>query len=1051
MKTKIILAIIMVVASFTDALSQQNLNSATPEAGQLASNVNAQLIDNSGGFNINIPLYELKSGDITIPLSMSYDATGVKVAAHPGIIGQNWSLQAGGMITRIVKGKPDEKYDIIASDSKLEYKEVGYFYAREKFLQDNYFFDEDNFSGLSIDIDKKILNNNELDFEPDEFIFNFNGQSGKFIMNADGEFVVIGMTGYKIEVSTKIIKNFTVPGYTYKTTSQYTYNYRVENNKITGFKITDPSGYEYYFGRFENNDDNSLDGIDVSSDFFAQIYEDIYSTWHLVKIISPSNKTAIFNYETMDYIAEFSVLVSRNSLDKFADVSNSTFDPLDLQAKYDSTFIGSLIQPQYLKSIVLDDTTISLVYSESNAKTYNYDHIKDYLTFLSENIYDYHLRSSSRFGLWPIANTNDEGIHKEIDRIDIKSSINNTQSLSYVFDYREEPDKRLQLKSLTTCGTTETMPPYHFEYNENQLPDYFSPLTDHWGYFNNNSYLEDVNNKSNSLTYSNYYIYKKPTTYTLYESLVRVKYPTGGIKEYQFELNKYSKYIEINYDGYAVGVISKDGYGGGLRIKKETTMTEAGQEISSNHYEYSGGILNSLPKYYWENHNVQAYDYIMHNYHCSNPTCQNNIKDGEFKICGFCTPYEVDPTYIHNQLLSCEYFSSQSVKPISDNSGGSPVTYSQITELSIGNGKVVKHYTNYDDNLLDDKCRRIVGRYYGNYEPVSSRIAERGRLLKVEVFKENETGGYIIVNKVENVYSSLNTDQYVDAIMTMITPTESTNYNNIVNLVHYKIYTEPVLLTQSTETQYFTDINSQLSTVKNYTYDDDYNIKTTASKVNNGTKTILQEFDYAHSSPEDIYDNTNLDPDDFISKNLLQLPKKVKTSINGVLVNTVKYDYSSNNFQIYQSQVTQENSDGSIDIQADGVMVNSKGNIIQVRKDNVYTVYIWGYNGKYLLAEITNADYYMVKNNLGSNIFESALTKNNSYVATLDALRNSSEFRQSQITTYTYNGLWGIESITDPNGKKTYYEYDNIGRLITIKDQDNKIIESYTYNYKMNQ
>lgn len=57
---------------------------------------------------VNIPLYELTSGSLSVPVSLDYHAGGVKADQYPGWTGLNWSLVAGGMISRSVRDLPDE-------------------------------------------------------------------------------------------------------------------------------------------------------------------------------------------------------------------------------------------------------------------------------------------------------------------------------------------------------------------------------------------------------------------------------------------------------------------------------------------------------------------------------------------------------------------------------------------------------------------------------------------------------------------------------------------------------------------------------------------------------------------------------------------------------------------------------------------------------------------------------------------------------------------------------------------------------------------------------
>lgn len=54
----------------------------------------------------------------------------------------------------------------------------------------------------------------------------------------------------------------------------------------------------------------------------------------------------------------------------------------------------------------------------------------------------------------------------------------------------------------------------------------------------------------------------------------------------------------------------------------------------------------------------------------------------------------------------------------------------------------------------------------------------------------------------------------------------------------------------------------------------------------------------------------------------------------------------------------------------------------------------------------------------------------------------------ASMSTYTYNGLGKVTSITDNNNVSTFYIYDQYGRLQSSKDQDNYLIKQYNYNFK---
>jgi YD repeat-containing protein len=56
--------------------------------------------------------------------------------------------------------------------------------------------------------------------------------------------------------------------------------------------------------------------------------------------------------------------------------------------------------------------------------------------------------------------------------------------------------------------------------------------------------------------------------------------------------------------------------------------------------------------------------------------------------------------------------------------------------------------------------------------------------------------------------------------------------------------------------------------------------------------------------------------------------------------------------------------------------------------------------------------------------------------------------KDAQMTSYTYDPLVGMTSTTDEGNVTTFYEYDNFGRLKSIKDDDGHILKTYEYHYK---
>jgi hypothetical protein len=130
---------------------------------------------------------------------------------------------------------------------------------------------------------------------------------------------------------------------------------------------------------------------------------------------------------------------------------------------------------------------------------------------------------------------------------------------------------------------------------------------------------------------------------------------------------------------------------------------------------------------------------------------------------------------------------------------------------------------------------------------------------------------------------------------------------------------------------------------------------------------------------------------------------------------------------------------------------------------------IWGYNKTKPIAKIEGALYDNIKNNtLITDAVTAAENDNNQIVGTtaeqteqalvnaLENLRTGANFANYQITTYSYDPLVGVRSVTPPSGIREYYMYDDAKRLqsIYIKEKNAmgnevvKILKEYKYNYK---
>jgi hypothetical protein len=79
----------------------------SPQAAALARYGEYPVSLATGIPEISIPLYEIKLGDYTLPISISYHASGIKVDDVASTVGLGWVLNAGGAVSRTICGAPD--------------------------------------------------------------------------------------------------------------------------------------------------------------------------------------------------------------------------------------------------------------------------------------------------------------------------------------------------------------------------------------------------------------------------------------------------------------------------------------------------------------------------------------------------------------------------------------------------------------------------------------------------------------------------------------------------------------------------------------------------------------------------------------------------------------------------------------------------------------------------------------------------------------------------------------------------------------------------------
>lgn len=84
--------------------SYEKIKIASPNAAALGKFVHVPVNKHTGITQIDLPIYSVTEGSLELPITLKYHAGGVKVAESASWVGTGWALNAGGVITRSVRG-----------------------------------------------------------------------------------------------------------------------------------------------------------------------------------------------------------------------------------------------------------------------------------------------------------------------------------------------------------------------------------------------------------------------------------------------------------------------------------------------------------------------------------------------------------------------------------------------------------------------------------------------------------------------------------------------------------------------------------------------------------------------------------------------------------------------------------------------------------------------------------------------------------------------------------------------------------------------------------
>jgi len=238
-------------------------------AGNVRSTPGVSVDMYSGAAQVSIPVCNLPSRELTIPISLNYTGgKGIRVQDYAGSTGLGWALNAGGSISRVVRGFPDEFPQGYLGTGALPSGAIGTGGQWGKVVAGNLGSSVALTSSQALaltGVTSSAITVPTADGEPDLFFVRTPTFSFQFSFDENGNPVFSNNTGAQI----------------------ITTNFNNSNNYGNcSFEVIDAAGTQYFFGSTPASVEKTTAGL------FGTTYT-FPTTWYLDKIVTHNSKDII--------------------------------------------------------------------------------------------------------------------------------------------------------------------------------------------------------------------------------------------------------------------------------------------------------------------------------------------------------------------------------------------------------------------------------------------------------------------------------------------------------------------------------------------------------------------------------------------------------------------------------------------------------------------------------------------------------------------------------------------------------------------------------------
>jgi YD repeat-containing protein len=960
----------------------------TPESEGMEQFGKIPVNELTGTPDISFPIYTLKSNFLTLPITLAYHATGIKVNQEASWVGLGWDLDAGGRITVETKGDLDKwstNVGLTAPSPSSYASGISAIYARLRNSNNQPILTAATpctvcfpindttcpscFPPYNIPDDYRTVSDmTQLGVgEPDIFRASFMGHSFAFFFDK-----VTGNLTFKGEQSTFKIQP-SLDGFGF----------------IASFVITDNDGVIYYFDQQEKTTltlQTNVTQVPTTT-----------SAWLLTKVVHPSGDYIQFNY------ANFGNSYPMLSISGFISDTRNGGTNTWTQSQSAGGQNQTILSPWYLTSIQSPDVEVDFFLGGRN----------DIYGPGSQRLDQVSVKERNSGTMWKTAKFNYSYFTASANPY--LSSFAGFMNVSDIpsSDYLACHNIRLRLDGLTV----NNLPPYQFFYNTTTI-DKLSYSQDHWGYYNGAANYHNQANPvslipatgvASSLGFSQFEgtaIRDCNPSFVQAMTLQTIIYPTGGSTIFEFE----------PHQGRGA---SQTFTGGGLRIKNIKNYASGGALTNSVGYSYTLGVFFGLVNYWTEifkyaasranpgpasdQLNMTSSGYSNDNelsIAYSAVTVTNTGSDGQsngkiVKVFNVSIPYynfevrvpawpTVSPNILTTQFLD---LSKSMFPPGPAGNLDGKLMQEQYLDNNGNQVRIVNHYyhqANYSQNFYDIRAVDNVG---GGIGMTQAFFGENGwRAASI----------YVSPNKT---YTTVQ-----DSLVQI-------DYLNGVSVTDRKYYTYNSLYQLQSE-QHFASDGTSTTTSYQYPFD-----------------------------RQDLYPAPQM-----LAAHIYSPVLTTTVTRSGSPVNYIYQNYTSPYTNIFVPNFTQVQIAGNpVETRYLYTAYDVQGHLLERQMPNgVKEDFLWGYGQRFPVSKVVGSDISTVVG-LVNGATLSSPPSDDALRTELNKIRTG--LPNALVNTYTYNVFNGLTSQTDPTGVTNYYNYDGYGRLSYIQDQHHNIVKRFAYSY----